>query len=154
MAKKTKLHAPPEPDSPVDRAAIIISDLLGSLWFLTAFALAIGFYALWNLSALPGLRPFDPAPFAVLDTILSTFAIFLSISVLISQRRQRRTEKIREQVEFEVNIRAENEITKVLEMLHEIQLKIGITKSDQDLEEMKQELDIDRLHREVKKKSD
>lgn len=47
--------------------------------------------------------------------------------------RQRKLEKIREQLEFEVNVRAEHEITKVLEILQDIQLKMGIHKKDEEL---------------------
>lgn len=62
-------------------------------------------------------------------------------------------EKVREQLEFEVNVRVETEITKILEMLHDIQRKMGINKSDNELEEMKKELDIDKLHENIKKKT-
>lgn len=104
----------------------------------------------WNLRVVPGLKPFDPSPFPKLDSILSITAIFLSVSVLISQNRQRKLEKIRERVEFEVNVRAENEITKILEMLHEVQLKMGIHKDDQELEEMKEKIDVNQLHEHIK----
>lgn len=42
---------------------------------------------------------------------------------------------------------------KILEMLHDIQRKMGINKSDNELEEMKKELDIDKLHENIKKKT-
>jgi hypothetical protein len=48
-------------------------------------------------------------------------------------------------------LRAENEITKILEMLHCIQHKLGINQPDPELEEMKQELDINQLHEDIKK---
>lgn len=75
------------------------------------------------------------------------------MSVLMSQNRQRKLEKVREQVEFEVNVRAENEITKMLEMLHDIQAEMGILKPDQELEEMKEKLDVNKLHEHIKKQS-
>lgn len=54
---------------------------------------------------------------------------------------------VRQQIEFEVNVHAETEITKVLEMLHEIQKKLGINiTTDTELEEMKETLDIGQLH--------
>ena len=54
---------------------------------------------------------------------------------------------LQQQIEFEVNVRAENEITKMLEMLHEIQIKMGISSSvDAELEEMKENLDIQKIH--------
>lgn len=154
MNKRPEAQRLPDNSNTLDRIALRTADLLGSFWFLAGFLAAILCYLIWNTGLLPGLKPFDRKPFDVLDTVLSVFAIVLSISVLISQRRQRRMEQVREQVEFEVNIRAENEITKILEMLHEIQQQMGISKPDKDLEEMKKELDIDQLHRDIQDKSE
>lgn len=154
MSKDPKLRSVIEPAAgPADRVALFISDILGSTWFLIIFLALIGGYMAWNTGLIAGLKPSDPAPFNVLDSILSVFAIVLTISVLISQKRQRRLEKIREQVEFEVNVRAENEITKILEMLHDIQRKMGIDKSDHELEEMKEKLDINEIHEDIKRKA-
>jgi uncharacterized membrane protein len=138
-------------NSPADRAAIFISDMLGSIWFLAGCLLSIIIYILWNCGWIAGVKPFDPSPFNVLDTVLSVFAIVLTISVLISQKRQRRLEKIREEVEFEVNVRGEKEITKILAMLHEMQLKMGIQNADPELEEMKKDTDLKKIHESVKK---
>lgn len=81
------------------------------------------------------------------------FAIILSISVLINQNRQGRIEKIRQQVEFEVNVRAESEITKMLQMLDEVHIKLGInTSEDQDLEKMKQQTDLSEIHQTIDEK--
>ncbi|HEY9001575.1 MAG TPA: DUF1003 domain-containing protein [Mucilaginibacter sp.] len=133
----------------LERAAITITDFFGSVGFLVFSLLFLIFYLAWNLGWLPILRPFDPFPFNGLDSVLSIFAIILSVCVLISQKRQRRIEKVREQVEFEINIKAETEITKMLEMLHEIQKKMGIDKKDPELEEMKETTDIQQLHRHI-----
>ena len=51
--------------------------------------------------------------------------------------------------EFEVNVRAETEITKMLEMLHDIQRKLGIYKNDPELEKMKETIDLDELHKKI-----
>ena len=152
MSKKPKLQSVIDPPAgAIDRAAIYISDVLGSFWFLCGCLFIIAAYLGWNLG-VAGLRPFDPAPFNVLDTVLSVFALALTILVLISQKRQRRLEKIREQVEFEINVRAENEITKILEMLHDIQHKMGIVKADVELEEMKKQTDIKEIHQNIQDK--
>ncbi len=140
-------------DSPWDRVAISISNVLGTLPSLFVYALLLICYALWNLGLIPGLKVFDLSPFPKLNTLLSVIAIFLSLSVLISQNRLRKLEKIREQVEFEVNVRAENEITKILEMLQDMQRKMGIYKLDHELEEMKEKLDVNELHEHIKKQS-
>jgi uncharacterized membrane protein len=135
--------------SRADRMMIRIADVLGSLGFLSFCLVIFCLYILFNLDVIPGFHSFDPYPFNGLNTILAVFAIILSVSVLVSQNRLRRTEKVREQVEFEVNVRAENEITKILEMLHVIQQKLGIDKPDPELEQMKETIDLDELHKNI-----
>ena len=129
-----------------DRVAIFITDAFGSIKFLCFCLLFFVLWVVWNLGLLPHLKPFDPFPFPALEMVVSLFAIILSVSVLISQNRQGHTEKIRQQVEFEVNVRAESEITKVLAMLHDIQRKMGIKNDDQELEKMKENIDLQKLH--------
>jgi uncharacterized membrane protein len=130
-----------------DRMAIFISGAFGSIAFLCICVAFFVFWILWNLNFLPLLKPLDPYPFPALEMGVSIFAIILSVSVLMSQNRLGRMDKVRNQVEFEVNIRAENEITKMLGMLHEIQKKMGINSGgDTELEQMKENLDIKKLH--------
>ena len=69
---------------------------------------------------------FRPYPFPILELAVSLFAIVLSVSVLINQNRQGRIDKISHRVEFEVNVRAENEVTKILNMLHEMHQHLGL----------------------------
>lgn len=132
-----------------DKLAIFISNAFGSITFL---CICLAVFIVWitlNLNLLPWVRPFDPFPFPELEMIVSVFAIILSVSVLISQNRQGRMEKVRQQIEFEVNVRAENEVTKVLAMLHQIQKKLGIDNEDKELEQMKENLDIEQLHQKL-----
>jgi uncharacterized membrane protein len=135
--------------APLDRFAIWITDKLGTLWFLYAVLVVLLIYILWNTGIIPGVNPFDHYPFNGLDTGLSIFAVVLSITVLMSQNRQRRIEKVREQIEFKVNVQAEHEVTKILEMLHGIQQKLGINKHDPELEKMKETTDLNELHKQV-----
>ena len=132
-----------------DKTAIFISDFFGSVLFLSSCAVFFTLWIAWNLGLVPGLHPFDRFPFPELEMVVSLFAIILSVSVLISQNRQARRDKTRQQVEFEVNVHAENEITKMLIMLHDIQKKLGIDASDNELEQMKENLDIQQLHEKI-----
>lgn len=95
-----------------------------------------------NLPLL-GIKPMEHYPFGGSALWVS---IFLSVAILISQHRQRRLEKIREEVEFEINVRAESEITKILHMLDAIQQKLLISQPDTELEQMKQNTNLDHLH--------
>ena len=134
-------------DNKTDQLAVIIITFLGSIKFLVACMLTFLIWIVWNLNLLPVLKPFDPFPFPILEMAVALFAIILSVSVLINQNKQGRIEKIKQQVEFEVNLRAEEEITKVLHMLHDIQQKLGLdSKEDQELEKMKEQTDIKQIH--------
>lgn len=72
------------------------------IWFLVWIVL--------NINIIPGVAAFDPFPFGLLTMIVSLLAIFLSLFVLISQNRQTEREKVRNDIEYEVNVKAELEI--------------------------------------------
>ncbi len=55
-------------------------------------------------------KSFDPFPFGLLTMIVSLEAIFLACFVLISQNRQAQKDKVRADIEYEVNIKAELEV--------------------------------------------
>jgi uncharacterized membrane protein len=57
-----------------------------------------------------GARAFDPFPFGLLTMIVSLEAIFLACFVLISQNRQAEKDKVRSDIEYDVNIKAELEV--------------------------------------------
>lgn len=78
--------------------------LLHALWFGTWIALNVG------ILNIPGLSGFDPFPFGLLTMIVSLEAIFLSTFVLISANRQAEKEKVRADIEYDVNIKAEMEV--------------------------------------------
>ena len=81
----------------------------GSMPFLFINA---AWFATWiAINTLPlGLPAFDPYPFGLLTMILSIEAIFLSCFVLISQNRQAEKDRVRSDIEYEVNIKAELEV--------------------------------------------
>jgi len=150
-------HNPP-PDSqlkssleftktPTDKFAIFTTNVLGSMTFLLG---SLAFFAAWIIWNLISPNPFDRFPFPVLEMVVSLFAIILSVTVLINQNRQGHMDKIRQQVEFEVNVRAESEITMMLNMLHEIHQRLGLkTEEDKELEEMKEMTDVKQIHQTI-----
>jgi uncharacterized membrane protein len=91
------------------RIADWIAWFSGSMLFLI---LNGGWFITWIiLNTLPvGIPAFDPYPFGLLTMIVSLEAIFLSCFVLISQNRQAQKDKVRADIEYEVNIKAELEI--------------------------------------------
>src|SRR5258708_5582307 len=75
--------------------------LLNLIWFIVWIAI--------NTLHL-GIAEFDPYPFGLLTMIVSLEAIFLSCFVLISQNRQAEKDRVRSDIEYDVNIKAELEI--------------------------------------------
>lgn len=129
-----------------DRITTVLIQALGSIKFLVFCIISFAIWIGWNLLFFQG-KPFDPFPFPVLQIMVSLFAIILSVSVLINQNRQRKIDEVKSQVEFEVNVRAENEITKLLTMVHEIHQKLGLDSNDDiELEKMKERTDIKQIH--------
>ncbi len=139
----------------VDRFADFLTRFFGTAWFLV---LNIFVFVLWifiNLGEGIGGRPFDQFPFNLLTMVVSLEAIVLSIIVLMSQNRASHIADIREEMDFEVNVQAEREITKVLNLLDNIQHQLGVAHiDDPELKRMKQRLDIKRIEREVRKRMD
>ncbi|HVG29453.1 MAG TPA: DUF1003 domain-containing protein [Pyrinomonadaceae bacterium] len=105
--------------TPLQRAADWIAWFSGSMSFLLVNAV---WFAVWiALNTLPGLRHFDEYPFGLLTMIVSLEAIFLSCFVLVSQNRQAQKDKVRADIEYEVNIKAELEVSHLHEKADRIQ---------------------------------
>jgi CRP/FNR family cyclic AMP-dependent transcriptional regulator len=105
----------------LQRIADWIAWFSGSMHFLIINGL---WFLIWIAANTipPENKQFDPYPFGLLTMIVSLEAIFLSCFVLISQNRQAAKDKIRADVEYEVNIKAEMEVAHLHEKvdhLHE-----------------------------------
>lgn len=96
--------------TPLQRVADWIAWFSGSMPFLM---LNGGWFVIWillNTMILGSAAAFDPYPFGLLTMIVSLEAIFLSCFVLVSQNRQAEKDRVRSDIEYEVNIKAELEI--------------------------------------------
>lgn len=133
------------------RAADFMTHYFGTINFFVINALFFLTWILINTGAIPGITPFDPFPFNFLTMFVSLEAIFLSVIVLISQNKESEIADIRDELDFQINVRAEDEITKILNMLEEIREKMGLPReTDKELLEMEQRTDIEELEREIK----
>ncbi len=132
-----------------------MADFMTRSFGTTSFLIGNGiFFALWvlvNSGDLPIMPIFDPFPFNFLTMFVSLEAIFLSVIVLISQNRQGDIADIRDELDFEINVRAEQEITRILTMLDEIHDHLGLAPGDDaELSAMKENLDIKKLGDELR----
>ena len=133
-----------------DRIADFLTQQFGTLWFLVWNAVFFVGGIEWNLG-LFGIEPFDPFPFGFLTMFVSLEAIFLAIVVLISQNRQNKVADMRQQIDFEIDVRAEAEITKLLRMQHLLLDHLKISKEDRELNEMEHALNLIEIQREIER---
>jgi CRP/FNR family cyclic AMP-dependent transcriptional regulator len=98
-----------------------LTNAAGSIKFVYV---SFAWFFIWivlNVGIIPGLKPFDPFPFGLLTMVVSLEAIFLSLFVLISQNRQTQRDKVRNDIEYEVNLKAEIEIRQLMNTIDELQ---------------------------------
>ncbi len=92
------------------RVADLIADFSGSIPFLLINLIA---FVVWIVTNTLGPKSFqfDPYPFQFLTMAVSLEAIFLSIFVLISQNRQSAKDRIKADLDYQVNVKTELEMS-------------------------------------------
>src|SRR5688572_18173211 len=111
------------------------------------------FFAAWiaiNVGLLEVIvKPFDPYPFGFLTLVVSLEAIFLAIFILVSQNRSSYISTIRDEVHLGVNLIAEEEITKILEILADMKKQMGIKKADPKLDRMLERINTSSIEKSI-----
>ncbi len=87
-----------------------IAMFAGSITFLVLHVIWFTLWLVFNTANVPGIPHFDPYPFGFLTLTVSLEAIFLSVFVLLSQNRQAAKDRVRADVEYDINLKAELEI--------------------------------------------
>jgi uncharacterized membrane protein len=119
-----------------ERVAEAITRFTGSMRFVYLHLALFGFWLVANLGWVPGVRAWDPS-FVVLAMVASVEAIFLSTFVLISQNRMAAAADKRADLDLQISLLAEHEITRLVTLVSGIADRMGIeTEADADLEEI------------------
>jgi CRP/FNR family cyclic AMP-dependent transcriptional regulator len=105
------------------RIADVIAEFSGSIPFLL---LNLVIFILWLLAntVAPKSIQFDPYPFQFLTMAVSLEAIFLSIFVLVSQNRQAAKDRIKADLDYQVDVKAEMEMTVMAIQIRDIERKL------------------------------
>jgi uncharacterized membrane protein len=107
------------------------------------------FFAGWigvNVGAIPGVAPFDPFPFVMLAMFASVEAILLTTFVLISQNRMADEADKRAELDLQINLLAEHEITRLVTLVDAIADHLGVAAGDDEhLEELKRDVQPERV---------
>ncbi|WP_437925319.1 DUF1003 domain-containing protein [Sorangium sp. So ce291] len=118
-----------------------ITRFTGSMTFVFLHAGIFGGWLVVNMGVIDGVKPFDPFPFVMLAMIASVEAIFLSTFVLISQNRMQALADKRAELDLQINLLAEHEITRLIELVDAISRHLKVPRStDPHLEELKKDV--------------
>lgn len=110
--------------SRIERAADWVTEFSGSIPFLVIHILLFTVWIALNVAPLSHSAPggFDPFPFGLLTMCVSLEAIILSVLVMLSQNRQVARDRIRNDIEYQVNVSAEAKVAHLhekVDRLHE-----------------------------------
>ena len=97
-----------------DRAADVIAEFGGSWKFITATAL---FMSIWVLLNLLLSKSFDPYPYVFLLFVLNILQAFQAPIIMMSQNRQGSKDRLRADLDYQVNLKNELALTEVLRRL-------------------------------------
>lgn len=129
-----------------------LSNSFGTIGFLIINIIWFSIWIAINLGWVKNIAPFDPFPFGLLTMVVSLEAIFLSIMVLISQNRAAKIDELRQELDLQLDLISEQEITKMMEMLAKIMEnhKLNVSK-DAVLAEMLKPTNTKKIEEDLKK---
>jgi uncharacterized membrane protein len=136
-----------EQRSSSERLADTVSLFAGSLPFIAVHLVFLLAWLLVNEGEIPWARPFDPYPFSLLGVIVSMEAVILSSFIIMRQNRMMRRGERRDHLNLQVDLLAEKEITKVLQMVRAIcgHMELKDIMADRDIHELSQNTSIESL---------
>jgi len=113
-----------------EKIAELIAAFCGSMVFVYVHVVWFGAWIVIN-SMIPNLA-FDPFPYTFLTLVVSLEAIFLSTFILISQNHETRLTERRNHLDLQINMLAEQESTKTLDLLRKMATQMGVPCDDVD----------------------
>src|ERR1700683_894384 len=130
-----------------ERLADAVGSFAGSLLFVVLHLVLLVAWLLINNGKIPRARPFDSYPFSLLGVIVAVEAVILSSFILMRQNRMMRRGERRDHLNLQVDLLAEKEITKLLQMVRAICGQMGLQNimEDKEIRELSQNTSIESL---------
>jgi len=111
--------------------------------FIYVHVMIFGIWIVANIWGLPGIHRFDPS-LALLATSAAIEAIFLATFVLITQNRMSAAADKRADLDVQMTLLIEHELTRLMAIVSAVAQKLGVTTSvDNEVEELKQDVTAD-----------
>ena len=123
-----------------ESVADAITRFTGSMRFVYLHVALFGLWIIVNLGVIPGIPKFDPS-FVILAMVASVEAIFLSTFILISQNRMTAAAEKRAELDLQINLLAEHEVTKLVTMVSALAARLDVsTEVDDEVNELKEDV--------------
>ena len=138
----------------VERIGDVIGGFAGSMSFVALHVMIIAFWFLINTGKVPGIPIFDPYPFILLNMSVSVETVLLSTFVLMKQNRMASRADRRNELTLQIDLLAEKESTKNLQLLQRICEHLGIQDAaqDPDLKALSEETAVEELAEELRQR--
>jgi uncharacterized membrane protein len=130
--------------TPLQRAVDKVTSVVARPRFILAMTVAIAAWVTMNLMlAARGQRPFDAPPFQWLQDVGTGVALYITVLILITQRRENLLAERREQLTLELAILSEQKTAKIIQLLEEMRRELpGLNdRIDVEAEEMSRPAD-------------
>jgi uncharacterized membrane protein len=135
-----------------ERLAAAVTRFTGSMGFVYLHLALFGFWIIANLGWVPGVAVWDPS-FVILAMWASVEAIFLSTFVLISQNRMQAAADKRADLDLQISLLAEHEITKLAALLEDVARRLGVPVEPRgEFQEVKQDIAPEAVLDEIEEK--
>jgi uncharacterized membrane protein len=106
-----------------ERIADAVAQFGGSWAFIISFAIVLVVYSAVNVAL--GVEAWDPYPFILLNLFLSMLAAVQAPVIMMSQNRQDKKDRVRSELDYDVNRRSESEIQGLARKLNLMSEKLG-----------------------------
>jgi len=126
------------------RVVDVITSFTGSMKFVYIHLAIFLVWIFWNLGWLI-VKPFDPS-FIILGTFAAVEAIFISTFVLISQNKMNLEADKRAELDLQISLLTEHEVTRMMTILMAIAKKIGLEEIiNEEIEELSRDVQPEKV---------
>jgi uncharacterized membrane protein len=131
----------------MERIADRITNVAASRGSMLGHAIWFAAWIAINVNMIPAIKPFDRFPFPLLTMIVSLEAIFLALFVLSSQNRLGQQADLRANLDLQIDLLVEREMTAVLQLLKDISTHLDVDTSvtSDKLSDLIKKTDIGRI---------
>lgn len=131
-----------------------IADFVGSIPFVLLHVTLFVCWVLINAGYVSFIPRFDPYPYVLLTMIVSLEGVLLSTFVLIKQNRMSKRADQRNHLNLQIDLLAEKEVTKVLQMQRKLCKHLGLADvgEDREAKELSENTAVDTLAEELKRR--